>query len=450
MHTILVVDDDKEICKTLKSIFLDEGFKVHVAQTPEEAVKKIKTEHIHLILLDVWFGKDSWDGVNLLERIKQFSPVVPIIMISGHATLELAVKAIKKGAYDFLEKPFDLDRLLLCVRHALEHTQLRIHRVTSEKEEASWPFPLPPALMRFTSTDARVLILGENGTGKTAITKEIVKHSFRKDAPVLMLDADMLNALSESTLLGEEHAKVVKQIGIFEQAQGGTIILRNVDNLSLALQKMMTRVWDVGGVVRLNGQDLVPLNVRFLATAQESFFTLSEHFLKEFFDRITLNHFSIKPLRHSREEIRMWVEYLLPSLNSKHHKNAQGIEDAMLCALQAYEWPGNITQLANVLENAVIVSHGTTLTVENFTLPIVVSSGSVHQDLFNLSLMDARCMFEYFYIASRLTKENGNVSRVAKEIGMERSALHRKIKHLEERRIDINRKSSLGAAISSG
>ena len=146
----------------------------------------------------------------------------------------------------------------------------------------------------------------------------------------------------------------------------------------------------------------------------------------------------------------MWVEYLLPSLTFKHHKKVQGIDDAMMCALQSYEWPGNITQLANVLENAVIVSQASILTVEDFALPIVVSSSSVHQDLFNLSLIDARCMFEYFYIASRLTKENGNVSRVAKEIGMERSALHRKIKHLEERRIDINRKNSSDVVIASG
>ena len=450
MNTILVVDDDKEICKTLKSVLLDEGFKVHIAQTPEEALKKIKTEHIHLILLDVWFGKDSWDGVNLLERIKQFSPVVPIIMISGHATLELAVKAIKKGAYDFLEKPFDLDRLLLCVRHALEHTQLRIHRVTAEKEQAAWPFSLPPALMRFASTDARVLIIGENGTGKTAVAKEVFKHSCRKDAPILTLDAEVLNALPEHVLLGEEQDKIVKQVGLFEQAQGGTIILRNVDQLNATLQKTLTRIWDIGGVVRVHGQDIVPLNIRFLATARETFFTHSQQFLREFFDRITLNHFFIKPLRSAREEIRMWVEHLLPEFNAKHQKNVRSVDNAMLCALQSYEWPGNVTQLSNALENAVIMAKGTALTVEDFSLPIIVSSSSLHQDLFDLPLMDARCMFEYFYITSRLTKENGNVSRVAKEIGMERSALHRKIKHLEERRIEINRKSHSDLLASTG
>lgn len=442
MHTILVVDDDKEICKTLKGILGDEGYKVHLAQTPDDAMQKIKTESIQLILLDVWFGKDSWDGVNLLERIKQISPLVPIIMISGHATLEVAVKAIKKGAYDFLEKPFDLEYLLLCIRHALEHTQLRIHHIMSSKAEINWPFALPFTLSRLAATDARVLIAGEDGTGKTSIIKEMVCLSSRKDHPILMLSAEDLNCLSEQELLGEEQEQSVKRVGIFEQAQGGTVILQNIDYLNRSLQQILSRIWDLGGVCRVNGEGVIPLNIRFLATARDAFFSQSLKFVKGFFDRITLNHFIMKPLRHSKEDIKTWIEYLLPFFNKKYHKNLEPLDDLILRALQLYEWPGNITQLSNILENAVIVSQTTRLTVEDFILPVIIPASTMHQDLFSLSLVDARCMFEHFYITLRLTKENGNVSRVAKEIGMERSALHRKIKHLEERRIEINQKNT--------
>ncbi|ETZ07631.1 nitrogen assimilation regulatory protein NtrX [Holospora obtusa F1] len=448
MYTILVVDDDKEICKTLKGILGDEGFKTHIAQTPDEAVKKIKTESIQLILLDVWFGKDSWDGVNLLERIKQISPLIPIIMISGHGTLELAVKAIKRGAYDFLEKPFDLDRLLLSVRHGLEHAQLHIHKVTTTTEKNPWPFSLAQPLVRLASTDARVLILGENGTGKTPIVKEMVRLSSRREQPLLILEAQELNASTEPELLGIEHNQIVERVGIFERAQGGTIILKNADALNDRLQKMLSELWDLNGIYRVNGKILVPLNVRFLATAQEKFLSQSFGFSKEFFDRITLNYFILKALRHHKEDIRLWIEHLMTLFSLHYQKPIKPLDPMILRALQLYEWPGNITQLSNVIENAVIVTTGDSLIVENFALPFMIPfNNSMHQDLFSLSLTDARCMFEHFYISYRLSEENGNVSVVAKKIGMERSALHRKIKHLNERRLEINQKSEEGASI---
>ncbi|PPE05586.1 sigma-54-dependent transcriptional regulator [Holospora curviuscula] len=447
MYTILVVDDDKEICKTLKGILGDEGFKTHVAQTPDEAMQKVKSENIQLILLDVWFGKDSWDGVNLLERIKQLSPLVPIIMISGHATLELAVKAIKRGAYDFLEKPFDLDRLLLCVRHGLEHAQLRMHQVMAMNEAPAWPFPLAPSLVRLAATDARVLILGEDGTGKTAIAKEMVRRSSRKDKSILILEAQELNTLEELELLGMEEHQTVRHVGIFEQAQGGTIILRNVDCLNPSLQQILSELWDLNGIYRVNSQNLVPLNVRFLATARDTFFSQSSTFSKEFFDRIALNHFILKAFRHHKDELKLWVEYLISFFSLRYQKSLKPLDSVILRALQLYEWPGNITQLSNIIENAVIVAKTDTLTAENFVLPVVVPSSSVHQDLFSLSLTDARSMFEYFYISYRLSEENGNVSIVARKIGMERSALHRKIKHLSERREKINEKNKIRAFV---
>ena len=448
MYTILVVDDDKEICKTLKGVLADEGFKTHIAQTPDEAMQKVKSENIQLILLDVWFGKDSWDGVNLLERIKQLFPLIPIIMISGHATLELAVKAIKRGAYDFLEKPFDLDRLLLCVHHALEHTQLRMHQVMSMNEATAWPFPLAPSLIKLACTDARVLIVGENGTGKTAITKEMVRLSSRKDKSTLILDAQVLNTLDKVELLGLEKNQVVKRVGVFEQAQGGTIILRNVDFLNSTLQNILSELWDLNGIYRVDGKNLVPLNVRFLATARETFISQSDLFSKEFFDRITLNYFVLKVLRHHKEELKLWVEYLISFFSLRYQKPLKPLDPVVLRALQLYEWPGNITQLSNVIENAVIVSSADSLSAENFTFPVVIPSNSVHQDLFSLSLTDARSMFEYFYISYRLSEENGNVSIVARKIGMERSALHRKIKHLSERRLQISEKNQLCASVS--
>ncbi|ETZ05123.1 MULTISPECIES: sigma-54-dependent transcriptional regulator [Holospora] len=442
MHTILVVDDDKEICKTLKGILGDEGFKTHIAQTPDEAMKKLKSENIQLILLDVWFGKDSWDGVNLLEQIKQISPLIPIIMISGHGTLELAVKAIKRGAYDFLEKPFDLDRLLLSVRHGLEHSQLHIHKVMATNEAKSWPFPLASSLTRLAATDARVLILGENGTGKTSIVKEMVQLSSRKDKSVLILEAQELNTLGNEELLGIERDRVVERVGLFEKAQGGTIILRNVDTLSDKLQKVLSELWDLNGVYRVNGKNLVPLNVRFLATAQDTFLSKAGLFFKEFFDRITLNYFVLKVLREHKEDIKLWIEYLMSFFSLRYQKFLKPLDSVTLRALQLYEWPGNITQLSNVIENAVIVATKDTLIAENFSLPVMMQfNNSMHQDLFSLSLTDARCMFEHFYISYRLSEENGNVSIVARKIGMERSALHRKIKHLNEKRIEINQKS---------
>lgn len=433
---ILVIDDEREICRSLKGVLSDEGYQADIALTPLEALKKVEADVYDLVLLDIWFGKDSWDGVHLLDRLKQIAPLVPIIMISGHGTLELAVQAMKKGAYDFIEKPFEIERLLLSIERALENFRLsskNIFKDLKEKELFFFPIELDLKLKKAALTDSRMLFTGESGTGKCFLAHRIHWSSVRTKGAFVILSAFDLNGLTEEEFFGIENREGVQKVGLLERLQNGTCFLKNVHQLNDVFQSYFERLWDKGAFMRVGGQKWIPLNVRFLAGSTELFLTQRHNFRKEFYDRITANVYALNPLRERQDEINLWVETFLKELSYKACLSRVSLGPNVLRALQVYDWPGNLTEMRNLLENALLRMQGHELTLSCFPREVGGFFSSIQKDIFSLSLQEARAWFEYYYLSSQLAVSKGNVSSAARKVGMERSALHRKIKYLKER-----------------
>ena len=456
MTTILIVDDEKEICRALKGILSDEGYHVVTAHTPEEASGALTTENPHLLLLDVWFGKGSWDGVYFLDRIQLSHPSIPIIMISGHATLSLAVSALQKGAYDFLEKPISVNRLLLSVKRALEFRQVRSHLVSHQNANASsWPLPMDARLKKLAMLDTRILLIGEKGTGKTRLAKHLHQLSPKHESPLLAANSTMLNAMDDHTFFGSQSGGKIIKLGFFEHAQGGTVILRNAHRLNLERQRSLSEIFESGTITRRGGDRPIPLNVRFIATAlphilgcsiqplPESGTSLTGHTVwpqnmdQSFYDRITLTYFQLDTLRHNIPSISLWAKALLEELAQEHDMPTPQLSDDALLHLKTFSWPGNVAQLHCILNR--ILLNGSEAIIDVHHLPQelmaqdtrhLMRALALPKNIYSLPLKQARACFEISYVKAQIAASEGSVTKAAEVIGMERSALHRKIKML--------------------
>jgi two-component system, NtrC family, nitrogen regulation response regulator NtrX len=433
---IFIIDDEKEICRSLKGLLKDEGYQVDFALTPEKALEHIQEKTPDLILLDVWFGKCSWDGVYLLDQLKQLYPMLPVIMISGHGNFELAVQAIKKGAYDFIEKPFELDRLLLSIQRALEASYLRIenaaYRTYALSERAPWPLPIDSSLRRCAQSESRILFTGEPGTGKKSLAEEAHRLSSRKQSAFLVLNSHEINLWPEKNLWGLENEGRIEMMGVLEHVQGGTVVLTNIQSLKKSLQIHFSRLFESQSLLRLGGQKPIPLNVRFLLTSQTNSQELKNVLYKEFFDRITVSVFDVPSLNQKPQNIRIWSQFLLRMLSFELGSIDQKLSEEAIKILQKHSWPGNIRELKHVLAG-IVMKHSESVILKNHLPPEIsgVFSHLSREDLFSLPLNKARMLFEYEYLSAQLASVNGNVSHAAQIIGMERSALHRKIKSLK-------------------
>lgn len=440
MPEILIIDDEKEICRSLKGLLSDEGYSVSAALTPQEALAYMAHHTPDLVLLDVWFGKSSWDGVHLLDELKQSYPLLPIIMISGHGTLELAVRAIKRGAYDFIEKPFEVGRLLLSIQRALENRQLKAENLGFRQGVSprypDWPFSLEGTLKKLAQLDTRLLISGEQGTGKKAFAYEIHKLSSRSHYPFIVLNSAEINTYSPEMLWGVEEEGQVKHPGLLEYAQGGTLVLTHIQVLRRPLQNQFAKILESSTFLRVGGKKPVPLNVRFLATALPLIHEDSARhlFQKDFYDRLTVSTFKTTPVQNRISVITVWIETLLKRGCADLGIPVKKISSDALYALQSYSWPGNIREMRNLLERVLVSTVGKE-TIDLGDLPAEVAGlfPAISQVLFSLPLQDARCLFEYQYLCAQLAAAEGNISRAAQVIGMERSALHRKLKTLKEK-----------------
>lgn len=443
MKNILIIDDEKEICRSLKGILSDEGYQVRAAHTPEAAFVQLQDDHPHLILLDVWFGKGSWDGVHLLDRLTQNYPFIPVIMISGHATLNLAVRAIRKGAVDFLEKPIDVERLLIAVKKALELSEFRLHHShpnsLSHRLHKQWPFELDAKLKKLVTSDMRALIVGENGMRKERLIHKIHSLSMRKHGPFLTVSGQELNRLHETSFWGKESAGRVENLGFFEYAQGGTLLITNAHHISYETQRRLAKIFEGSSLTRMGGTRLVQLNVRCLLTAPPSFLENGhgeDGRDKEFFDRITLCVCALKPLRDDRRALNAWIDYVLAELSQDLGYHGIQISQEVRYFFQTQEWLGNVRQLYNVLESAVLHANKGTLGLGDVMAFFPQSSCDTHNltfsnAVYSMPLKTARAVFEFNYVRAQLAAADGNFTKAAEVVGMERSALHRKLKSLE-------------------
>ena len=444
MAEILIVDDEESIGDALKQVFEYEGHRVRVARNGPDALAMVEDPPPDVVFLDV--KMPGMDGLEVLDRIRAEDPQALVVMISGHGTIDTAVDATRKGAYDFLEKPLDTDRLLLTLRNALEVKGLSVSverlrsQVESRHEIVGSSFQIRQVLERTErvgNTDARVLITGENGTGKELVARAIHRLSSRNEKPLVEVNcAAIPSELIESELFG--HIKgsftgaVADRAGKFEQAHGGTLFLDEIGDMSLAAQAKVLRALEQGVVTRVGSSKAVQVDVRVIAaTNKELESEIREgRFREDLFYRLNVVPIEIPPLRNRREDIPMLVHHFVDLLEQTDRVTPREISSVALDRLQALDWPGNVRELRNTVERLLILSTGNVIEVDD--IDFLVSGGESGGGL-GAELLQAGSFSEFkehaerAYLLQKLREHDWNVSETARSVDMPRSNLYKKI-----------------------
>ena len=458
--SILVVDDEEAIVSSLSSILQDEGYEVSVAKSGAEALKSYMADPPDLMLLDIWMP--DMDGLETLRRIREIVPTAQVMVMSGHGSIETAVKAIKLGAYDYIEKPLSLENVTLRVKHALEQYRLEeenrsLRTKVQRKFELVGQSPAMQQLRQLIDTagptNSRVLVGGENGTGKELVARAIHLQSARADRTFVAVNcAAIPETLIESELFGHEKgsfsgATSMKR-GQFEQADGGTLFLDEIGDMSLNTQAKVLRALQEQQFTRVGGTRLLKVDVRVLAASNKDLLKEIEKgaFREDLFYRLNVVPIVVPPLRERREDIPLLIRHFM-----KLHAEEQGLRikevtPEAMNVFQQYEWPGNIRELRNLIERLMIMVPGNVIDTAQATTSLQVkpsgaapaAPSAVSQPAVNPlftqpfdSLRDARNAFEKEYIGRKLREHHWNISRTAEDLKIERSHLHRKIKLLD-------------------
>lgn len=437
---VLIVDDEEGIRESLSGIFEDEGYGVITAETGEDAIRILKEQAPDLVLLDVWLPK--MDGIQALQEIKALKKDMPVIMISGHGNIEVAVKATKIGAYDFLEKPLSLERVLLSSRRALEKSALeRENRALKESLVSKWRLvgESPPIVAlreqieMAARSNSRVLITGESGSGKELVARLLHGMSNRSEKPFIEVNcAAIPHELIESELFGHEKGSFTgafeKKKGKFEMADGGTLFMDEIGDMSLQTQAKVLRAIETQEFQRVGGSANIRVDVRIIAATNKNLEeeVKKESFRSDLFFRLNVIPIAIPSLRERKEDIPLLVEHFIQSIAAENGQTPKKITTDAIKTLQEHDWPGNIRELRNLIERLVIM---TPSEVINSTDIQLIKSGYVSSDFFAFkTLKEARDAFERDFIAKKLAENNWNISKTAETLEIERSNLHRKIK----------------------
>lgn len=453
--SILVVDDEAAIRTSLRSILEDEGYEVSVAANGVEALKIYGTDPPDLMILDIWMPE--MDGLETLRRVKEFVPATQVMMISGHGSIETAVKAIKLGAYDYIEKPLSLENVTFRVKQALEQFRLAQEN-RSLRTKVQQKFELvgqSPAMQRLRElietagpTNSRVLIGGENGTGKELVARAIHRHSTRSDHPFVAVNcAAIPETLIESELFGHEKGSFTgatsMKRGQFEQADGGTLFLDEIGDMSLSTQAKVLRALQEQQFTRVGGTKLMKVDVRVLAASNKDLEKEigKGHFREDLYYRLNVVPIVVPPLRERREDIPALVRHFMKTHVEEQGLRIKEVSPEAMTVFQQYEWPGNIRELRNLIERLMIMVPGfmieasqATLSLQGRTVGVVPVGNHAANPLLSKSydsLRDARNAFEKEYISRKLREHHWNISRTADDLKIERSHLHRKIKLLD-------------------
>ncbi len=455
-ESILIVDDEEPILNSLSRVLEDEGYGVTVAKSGGEALKVMVADPPDLLLLDIWMPE--MDGLQTLKRAREQFPRLQVMMMSGHGSIETAVKAIKLGAYDYIEKPLSLENVTLRVRHALDQHRLEEENLTlrAKVERRFELVGTSPAMQRLRQliatagpTNGRVLVSGENGTGKELVARAIHQQSPRRDKPFVAVNcAAIPENLIESELLGHERGAftgaTVQKRGQFEQADGGTLFLDEIGDMSLNTQAKVLRVLQEQQFTRVGGIKVIKVDVRVIAASNKNLAQEIEkgHFRDDLFYRLNVLPMEVPPLRDRREDIPLLVRHFLQTHAEEQGLKVKEVTPEAMDVLKQYDWPGNIRELRNLIERLMIMvpgavieaSHAATFLQSRIGMPIGVSSGTSSMSVLAAkhyeSLRDARNAFEREYISRKLREHSWNVSRTADDLQIERSHLHRKIKLL--------------------
>ena len=444
---ILVVDDELDIRELVAGVLEDEGYDTRMAGDSDAALEAIATRRPSLVLLDVWLQGSRLDGLDLLDEIKRRDPSIPVLVISGHGTLDTAVAAIRKGAADFIEKPFQAERLLLMVERATETERLRAE-VASLRQAAGRGIDLTGSsgaintvratLKRVAGTGSRVLIMGPAGVGKEVAARLLHGWSQRTHANfVIVSTAGMSPERVEEDLFGVEEGGDLVRTGLLEQAHGGTLFLDEIADMPLPTQARILRVLTDQSFTRVGGTRLVKVDLRVVsATARDLSVEIAEgRFREDLYYRLNVVPVTIPPLAERREDIPALVEHFVAHYASERRVRVPEVASDALVALQSYDWPGNVRELRNVVERTIILTPGDRIArIDLDLLPAEVTGGaetaSGASAIMGAPLREARETFEREYLRVQIRRFSGNISRTASFIGMERSALHRKLKLL--------------------
>ncbi len=453
-HEILIVDDEPDIRLLVEGILRDEGYDTRQAGDSEQALAAFRLRRPSLIVLDVWLQGSRLDGIGILRALHREEPQVPVVMISGHGTIEMAVSAIQEGAYDFIEKPFQSDRLLLVVRRALEAAQLA--RENAELRLRAGPeteltgsshviAQLRAQVEKVAPTGSRVLIQGPAGSGKEVVARIIHARSRRAEGPFVALNCATLNpARFEEELFGVEGgsdpAAQPRRAGVLERAHGGTLLLDEVSDMPLETQGKIVRALQDQAFERLGGSSRVKVDVRVLSITNRDLQgeIAAGRFREDLFYRLAVVPLRVPALRERREDIPTLAQHFLRRSAETSGMPGRELSTDALTALQAYDWPGNVRQLRNLMDWVLIMAPGGTADpIRAEMLPPEVGSSAPalfnadpSADIMAQPLREARDLFETQYLQAQLLRFGGNISRTAGFVGMERSALHRKLKQL--------------------
>jgi two-component system nitrogen regulation response regulator NtrX len=440
-NRLLVVDDEENVRASLKAVLEDEGYSVEAVGSGADCLRLLERRNFDLIFLDIWLpGKD---GIEVLKEIRIRRPLQYVIMISGHGTIETAVQATKLGAFDFIEKPLSLEKILLVLAHALKQKRLEeenrslkdlVRQETTMIGESVPMIALRQQIQYAAPTEGRILIYGENGTGKELVARLIHLGSPRREQPFVEVNcAAIPEDLIESELFGSEKGAYTGSTetrkGKFELGDGGTVFLDEVGDMSVKTQAKVLRVLEEQRFVRVGGCQPIEIDVRVIAATNKNLEDEIEkgNFREDLFFRLNVIPFEVPPLREKKEDIPLLVDYFMDHFCQRYGKPRKSISRQAMLRLHSYHWPGNVRELKNIVERLVIMVPS--MKVELSDLPAALSKLNVRE--FRppaQSWQEAREDFERKFILEKLREHDGNISRTAAAIGMERTHLHRKLK----------------------
>ena len=448
MGDILITDDERDIRELISDILQDEGFTTRLAGNSDDCMAEIAREQPALMILDIWLKDSNMDGIDILKTVKRDYPDVPIVIISGHGNIEIAVAAIKQGAYDFIEKPFNIDQLMVVIRRAMETSKLRRENLELKRGDVAGAEMLGDSaafrtlksqLDKVTKSNGRVMLTGPAGAGKEIAARYIHANSNRASAPFITVNSASIEPdRMEEVLFGREGGSRGIEKGLLEEANGGVIYFDEIGDMPLGTQSKILRVLVDQRFQRVGGNDKVQVDLRVISSSNRDLSAAIEAgtFREELFHRLNVVPIAVPSLEERREDIPLLTESFIEMLNKAQGLPLRKLADDARALLQTMLWPGNVRQLKNVVERVLILGDGN----EEITakeLPNADENASAEEGrivlsggLATLPLREARELFEREYLLTQINRFGGNISRTASFVGMERSALHRKLKSL--------------------
>ncbi len=449
---ILIVDDESDICELVAGLLQDEGYDTRTARDSDGALNEIRSRRPNLLFLDIWLQGSRLDGLQLLDTVKEQHPEMPVVMISGHGNIETAVAAIKRGAYDFIEKPFKADRLVLVADRALETSRLK-----REVKDLKALTPVPVSMVgrspsinqlrqsveKIAPTNSRIMIIGPSGAGKELSARHLHSLSSRASGPFIIINAAAITPeLMEIELFGVEQSNGTQQrkVGALEEAHGGTLFIDEIADMPRETQNKILRVLVDQTFQRVGGSTKVAVDVRIVSSTSRNIEAeiAAGRFREDLYHRLSVVPIRVPPLAERREDIPDLVTFFMEQISQSTGLPQRKIGGDAMAVLQSHDWPGNVRQLRNNVERLMILAGGDADAVINANmLPQDVGSmvpampnGNGGEQLMGLPLREARELFEREYLLAQINRFGGNISRTAEFVGMERSALHRKLKAL--------------------